>query len=505
MGVPLELAVWTSDEKPTDNLVAASRRPRPALILRWHVLRGPGEVEFSAAPHRCAGSPAERPAGFGAGLARLRLEPKKHVSLCSRCDPNLTQRQEPRAFQAYSRLNASTMKRSGNGPGLPARALTVLLGCCALAGATARAQGEGAPAGLPASAVVAVEPFDNISRNPEDAWLGVGIADTVVADLSALALAVVEGRGAVAGRDVRWVVTGGYQRLGERLRLTARLTEAASGAVVTSVRLVGSLDEVFALQDRIVAELTAGVDLHAGPARPAGGGIRDPFRPAGSDPAASGLGRSNAPPDGSGAPARNAGPGPRRPSAPAGFIEGIIMPRPSGESVGAAPAGEPGPGAPVPEERTDAALPAAAGGNAPAGMMGAPPAGFTPAAGILAGRPSVEPVRTSDRPSIDGRLDDAVWRRAARITEFVQQQPLDGEPATEETELYIAYDTQNLYFGMHVHYSDPVLIRANRSDRDQTFSDDTITLYFDPFLDQQRAYVFSVNGYGVQSDGILGM
>ncbi len=56
---------------------------------------------------------------------------------------------------------------------------------------------------------------------------------------------------------------------------------------------------------------------------------------------------------------------------------------------------------------------------------------------------------------------------------------------------------------MHVHYSDPVLIRANRSDRDQTFSDDTITLYFDPFLDQQRAYVFSVNGYGVQSDGIL--
>ena len=48
VGVPLELAVWTSDEKPTDNLVAASRRPRPALILRWHVLRGPGDVEFSA-------------------------------------------------------------------------------------------------------------------------------------------------------------------------------------------------------------------------------------------------------------------------------------------------------------------------------------------------------------------------------------------------------------------------------------------------------------------------
>lgn len=48
VGTPLDLAVWTSDEKPTDNLVAASRRPRPALILRWHVMRGPAEVEFSA-------------------------------------------------------------------------------------------------------------------------------------------------------------------------------------------------------------------------------------------------------------------------------------------------------------------------------------------------------------------------------------------------------------------------------------------------------------------------
>ena len=325
------------------------------------------------------------------------------------------------------------------------------------------AQGGAAPV---APAIVAVEPFVNISRNPADAWLGVGIADTVTADLDALGLAVVDGR--AAGRDVRWVVTGGYQRPGQRLRLTARLTEAATGLVVNSVRLDGALDELFALQDRIVAELTAGVDLNAG----------------------------------ADAPASYRGSGQRRPSAP-GFIEGIIMPRPAGGGMGAVRAGAPEALAPAPEERVEAPLPAAAGGNAFPGAPAGPAPGFTPAAGILAGRPSVEPVRTSDAPSIDGRLDDAVWRRATRITEFVQQQPLDGEPATEETELYIAYDTQNLYFGMHVHYSDPVLIRANRSDRDQTFSDDTITLYFDPFLDQQRAYVFSVNGYGVQSDGIL--
>ena len=55
----------------------------------------------------------------------------------------------------------------------------------------------------------------------------------------------------------------------------------------------------------------------------------------------------------------------------------------------------------------------------------------------------------------------------------------------------------------YAHYSDRKLIRANLVDRDQTAGDDNVRLYFDPFLDQQRAYVFSVNGYGIQSDSVL--
>ena len=109
----------------------------------------------------------------------------------------------------------------------------------------------------------------------------------------------------------------------------------------------------------------------------------------------------------------------------------------------------------------------------------------------------------SDRPNIDGRLDDPVWRAAARITEFVQQRPLDGAPASEQTDVYVAYDSGNLYFGLYAHYSSAGLVRATRVDRDQTTLDDTLKLYFDPFLDQQRAFVFSVNGYGVQGDAIV--
>jgi len=124
-------------------------------------------------------------------------------------------------------------------------------------------------------------------------------------------------------------------------------------------------------------------------------------------------------------------------------------------------------------------------------------------AGILTGRPTVAAPRIEGPPRIDGRLDDAGWQTAARITEFVQQRPLDGAPASEQTEVYVAYDNTNLYFGVHAHYSDTGLVRANRVDRDQTTLDDRITFYLDPFLDQQRAFLFSVNGYGVQGDAIV--
>jgi hypothetical protein len=123
--------------------------------------------------------------------------------------------------------------------------------------------------------------------------------------------------------------------------------------------------------------------------------------------------------------------------------------------------------------------------------------------GILSGRPTVSPTRTDTPPVIDGLLDDDIWRTAATISDFVQQAPLDGEPATEATEVRVAYDAERLYLAFQVHYSDPSIMRANRVDRDQADLDDLVTVYFDTFLDQQRAYVLDVNGFGVQGDGII--
>ena len=154
--------------------------------------------------------------------------------------------------------------------------------------------GEAPRLGLaPAMAVVAVMSLTNITRSPEDDWLGTGIAETVTADLKCVEGLVVIGRervfealrklGAVGAPDdeaqatraarelgARWVVTGGYQRLGDTVRVTARVTEVDTGTVVHTAKVDGRMGEIFELQDRIVEELSSGLRLSLSP-RPRGG------------------------------------------------------------------------------------------------------------------------------------------------------------------------------------------------------------------------------------------
>ena len=122
---------------------------------------------------------------------------------------------------------------------------------------------------------------------------------------------------------------------------------------------------------------------------------------------------------------------------------------------------------------------------------------------VAGARPATQAWRAATPPVIDGRLDDPVWREATVISQFVQTSPVEGADPTERTEVWTAYDDSHLYFGFHAHYSDASLVRANRVDRDRIEEDDWISVALDTFLDQQRAYRFSVNGYGVQADAIV--
>ncbi len=351
----------------------------------------------------------------------------------------------------------------------------------------------------------AVLRFINISRDEADDWLGDGFAETVAADLAALPGMSVVGRDQVAsaltggpgealdasaatrlGRSVgaNWVVTGGFQRVGERLRITARLLDAGTGSVTDSVTADGTMDEVFDLQDQIVAGLLRGRTSAANPTGPerTARTEADPL-PTSEGPGFGGSRRGRDLGDRATVDrADRVGPAPRspgdaRPGAP--VSGGLVVPR--AESPRGATAG-----------------------RADGGGLGGPAASAV-SAGALVGRPSYNATFAPEPPTVDGTLDDAIWRTATSITEFVQVAPVEGDPATEDTEVFVAFDSTHLYLGMHAHYSNPGMMRASRVDRDRaSYSDDTISVYFDTFLDQQRAFVFTLNGYGVQGDSLMG-
>ncbi len=132
---------------------------------------------------------------------------------------------------------------------------------------------------------IAVITFANITREPADEWIGSGIAETVSNDLKNVQGLTVIGRERVfdalrnldpgeeqsqddrfgieigRGLGARWIVSGAYQRLGQVIRITARFVDVATGAVLRNVKIDGALAEIFALQDRIVFELTQGLQL----------------------------------------------------------------------------------------------------------------------------------------------------------------------------------------------------------------------------------------------------
>jgi hypothetical protein len=106
-------------------------------------------------------------------------------------------------------------------------------------------------------------------------------------------------------------------------------------------------------------------------------------------------------------------------------------------------------------------------------------------------------------PLIDGRLDDAVWASALKFDRFFTSKPDYGKPASEKTELLVAYDRQFLYLGGRCLDGEPAKIKASLSKRDDCGDDDYIGVIIDTFNDQQSGYIFVCNPLGVQMDGTL--
>lgn len=136
-----------------------------------------------------------------------------------------------------------------------------------------------------------------------------------------------------------------------------------------------------------------------------------------------------------------------------------------------------------------------------------------PAAAV---RPGVQALVIDERVDLDGHLSEEFWQRTVAGAGFVQRQPDPGEPATERTEVRLAYDADNLYIGVTAFDSDPAAIVAREMRRDGEGAgggfgggsgayrnDDSIAIVLDTFLDGRNAFYFETNPTGARADALV--
>jgi hypothetical protein len=105
-----------------------------------------------------------------------------------------------------------------------------------------------------------------------------------------------------------------------------------------------------------------------------------------------------------------------------------------------------------------------------------------------------------ERVVIDGRLDEPVWASAPAVSRFVQRQPVEGAPASEPTEVRFLFSSRALYVGARMTMSEPALIQAPVSRRDNPDQADFIAISLDTFLDRRTSYTFGVTAAGTRFD-----
>lgn len=105
-------------------------------------------------------------------------------------------------------------------------------------------------------------------------------------------------------------------------------------------------------------------------------------------------------------------------------------------------------------------------------------------------------------PTIDGRIDEEIWKTAAVFKDFYQTGPGYNTAPSRPTEVYMAYDELNLYVAFKC-WDERDKIRATVAKRDNVFGEDNVRIWLDTYNDQRRAYVLGFNPLGIQQDGIF--
>jgi hypothetical protein len=119
------------------------------------------------------------------------------------------------------------------------------------------------------------------------------------------------------------------------------------------------------------------------------------------------------------------------------------------------------------------------------------------------GRLSVRATRYDGAVNIDGNLDEAVYRELTPISDFIQQIPDEGAPASERTEAWVFFDDDNLYVAARNYESVPEVDWVANEMRRDTFqlrTNDSFSVMLDTYLDRRNGVAFLVTPIGGFSD-----
>jgi len=101
---------------------------------------------------------------------------------------------------------------------------------------------------------------------------------------------------------------------------------------------------------------------------------------------------------------------------------------------------------------------------------------------------------------IDGALDEPVWLKLPRLGNFCEIEPHEKTKPSEETDVMMFYDDDNLYIGIVCYDKDMSKLRKTLTDRDRIFQDDWAGIILDAYSESKQAYELFVNPLGIQGD-----
>jgi hypothetical protein len=118
--------------------------------------------------------------------------------------------------------------------------------------------------------------------------------------------------------------------------------------------------------------------------------------------------------------------------------------------------------------------------------------------------PSLQAKAIAEAIDLDGTLNDAQWQDVPSATRFIQREPTAGVPATEATEVKVAFTPSTLYIGIRALDSQPRQVVARAMQRDANVDeDDSVSIVLDTFDDRRNGYYFATNANGVRTDALI--